>query len=69
MRAITNAVSEAQAIFEKPSMIIAHTIPGRGVSYMERRYEWHGTPPGITEIEGAPAKGEQVKVALSELRK
>lgn len=69
MRAITNAVSEAQAVFERPSIIIAHTIPGRGVSYMERRFEWHGTPPGISDVSGAPAKADQVKVALSELRK
>jgi transketolase len=69
MRAITNAVSEAQAVFERPSIIIAHTIPGRGVSYMERRFEWHGIPPGISDVVGAPAKADQVKVALSELRK
>ena len=69
MRAITNAVCEAQAVFERPSVIIAHTIPGRGVSYMERRFEWHGTPPGISDVAGAPAKADQVKIALSELRK
>ncbi len=68
MRAITNAVCEAQAVFERPSIIIAHTVPGRGVSYMERRFEWHGTPPGISEVPGAPAKADQVRVALSELR-
>ncbi|MES3005331.1 MAG: transketolase [Patescibacteria group bacterium] len=69
MSAIVGAIEVAQAIFEKPSMIIAHTIPGKGVSYMERRFEWHGTPPGISDVVGAPAKAEQGKVALDELSK
>lgn len=68
MRAIVGSVNEAKAVFEKPSMIIAHTIPGRGVSYMERRFEWHGAPPGISDIAGSPAKAEQAKVALEELK-
>lgn len=68
MRAIVGAVHEAQAIFEKPSVILAHTIPGKGVSYMEHRFEWHGTPPGISDIEGSPEKAKQVEVALAELR-
>ena len=49
-------------------MIIARTIPGKGVSYMERDFKWHGTPPGITDMAGEPAKAEQVKIALDELR-
>jgi transketolase len=69
MRAIVGAVHEAQAVFEKPSVILAHTIPGKGVSYMEHRFEWHGTPPGISDVEGAPEKSKQVEVALAELRK
>ncbi len=67
MRAIVGAIRKAQAVFDRPSMIIAYTIPGKGVSYMERRFEWHGTPPGISEVAGAPAKGEQVAQALAEL--
>lgn len=67
MRAIVGAVREAQAMFEKPSVILAHTIPGKGVSYMEHRFEWHGTPPGISDIEGAPEKAKQVEFALTEL--
>lgn len=68
MRAVVGAVREAQAVFDKPSMIIAHTIPGRGVSFMEKRFEWHGTPPGLSDISGAPAKAEQVEKALEELK-
>ncbi len=68
MRSIVGAIRKAQAVFDRPSMIIAYTIPGKGVSYMERRFEWHGTPPGISEVPGAPAKGEQVAQALAELK-
>jgi len=66
--AIVEAVGQAQATFEKPSVIIAHTIPGKGVSYMERDYKWHGTPPGVSDMPGEPPKDEQAKIALNELR-
>ncbi len=65
---IENAVGEARAVYEKPTVIIAHTIPGKGVSYMENDFKWHGTPPGITDMPGEPAKEEQVKQALHDLR-
>lgn len=65
---IIDAFSEAKAIFEKPTVIIAHTIPGKGVDFMENRFEWHGTPPDVSDIKGAPPKGQQAKVALEELR-
>ncbi|MBN2197734.1 transketolase [Candidatus Wolfebacteria bacterium] len=54
-----DAVSEAQAIYEKPTIIIARTIAGKGVDFMEADYKWHGT---------APTK-EQAKEALKELKK
>ena len=53
-----DAISEAKAIYEKPTVIIAHTIPGKGVSFMENNYVWHGKPPNKEEAERA----------LSELR-
>ena len=65
---IISAASEAKAIYEKPTVIIAHTIPGKGVSYMESNYLWHGIPPGISDVPGSPSKSEQLKVALHELR-
>ena len=68
IREIIDATDEAKAIFEKPTVIIAHTIPGKGVDYMEGRYEWHGAPPGISDIAGAPPKDQQAAVALRELR-
>jgi len=56
--AVINACNEAKAIYEKPTVIIAHTIPGKGVDFMEGKFEWHGTPPNK----------EQAKLALEELR-
>jgi transketolase len=50
-RALNQAVEEAQSIHEKPTIIIAHTIPGKGVSFMERDYKWHGKPPSKEEAE------------------
>jgi len=55
---IVGAVGIAQAEFSKPSVIIANTIPGKGVSFMERKFEWHGKPP----------KGSEGVRALNELR-
>ncbi len=40
---------EAKAIVEKPVLIIAHTIPGKGVREIEGDYRWHGKPPNDTE--------------------
>lgn len=53
-----DATREAAAIYERPTVIIAHTIPGKGVSFMERDYRWHGKPP----------TKEEEKSALKELR-
>ncbi|HET8581124.1 MAG TPA: transketolase [Candidatus Paceibacterota bacterium] len=50
VRQFVEAIGEAQAVYEKPSVIIAHTIPGKGIPEIERKYEWHGKPP--TEEEG-----------------
>lgn len=48
----------AKAIAEKPTVIIAHTIPGKGVDFMESDFRWHGKPP----------TPEEAKLALHELR-
>lgn len=50
---ITNALKRAKTIFENPTVIIAHTIPGKGVDFMERDFNWHGKPPTWPEaVEG-----------------
>ncbi len=55
---IINACNEAKAIENKPVIIIAHTIPGKGVDFMQYDFHWHGKPP----------KPEEAKKALAELR-
>lgn len=50
---VVRAFDEAKTIFEKPTVVIAHTIPGRGVAEFERKYEWHGKTPNRKEAETA----------------
>lgn len=45
MEGVADAVEQAKAIVEKPTVIIAHTIPGKGVKEIEGDYHWHGNPP------------------------
>lgn len=68
MEEIIDACAMGRAIVEKPVMIIAHMVPGKGVEFMEYDFHWHGAPPGGLETAGAPEKAEQAKVALKELR-
>lgn len=65
--AVAEAISRAQAVFDKPSVIIARTIPGKGVSFVERDYRWHGNPPGKGP-DNIVSKKDQGKAALHELR-
>lgn len=45
------ATEEAKAIYERPTLILAHTIPGKGVGEIEFDYNWHGKPPKKEEAE------------------
>jgi transketolase len=55
---VVDAIEEAKSIFEKPVMIIAHTVPGKGVDFMEWQYSWHGKSP----------KPDEARKALNQLR-
>ena len=68
IESVVDACSMARAIVEKPVVIIAHTIPGKGVEFMEYNYLWHGNPPGTIQPDGSPPKADQAKLALKELR-
>lgn len=46
---IVSAVETAKSIYEKPTVIIAHTIPGKGIKEIEFDYKWHGTPPNAEQ--------------------
>ncbi len=67
MQQIIDACDQAKAIVEKPTMILAHTIAGKGVEFMEYDFRWHGNPPGKGPTDKVP-KEEQGKEALRELR-
>lgn len=58
IESIIDATSQARAITNRPTVIISHTIPGKGVDFMEYNYKWHGMPPNA----------EQAKEALEDLR-
>ncbi len=59
MEQILGALDKARGEKEKPTMIIARTVKGKGVSFMENNIGWHGTAPNK----------EQLDKALSELGK
>jgi transketolase len=53
MEEILNGLDEAEKVKEKPTMIIAHTIKGKGVSFFEGKVEYHGMAPTHEELEKA----------------
>jgi transketolase len=55
---IVDALDEAELVTGRPTLIVSHTIKGKGVSWMELNSEWHGKAP----------KGEDAERALAELR-
>ncbi len=57
-RDIVQAIGKAKSTLDKPTVIIAHTIPGKGVTAFEGDYRWHGKSPNADEA----------KMALKELR-
>jgi transketolase len=48
-----DVAERAKAVQGKPQVIIAHTVPGKGVSYMEGDYTWHGKPPNKEQADEA----------------
>lgn len=57
LKAVDDAFIEAKNTKGKPTAILAHTIKGKGVSYMENTHDWHGLAPN----------DEQLEIALKEL--
>jgi len=53
IEAVMKALDTAQAVKGKPTAIIAHTIKGKGVSFVENKAEWHGIAPKKEEYESA----------------
>ncbi|MFH0871763.1 MAG: transketolase [bacterium] len=53
MAEVVRAIEEAQSTKGKPTCIIAHTVKGKGVSYMECAVDWHGRVPTQEELDQA----------------
>lgn len=66
IREFVDACDEAKSIKEKPTLILAHTTPGKGVPSIENDYRWHGNPPGKGPTDKTPAD-KQKEVFLQEL--
>lgn len=56
IESIQDAASLARATTNRPSVIIAHTIPGKGVDFMEYDYHWHGVAPNREQAQQALRK-------------
>lgn len=59
---LADVIGNAKSVFSRPSIIIANTIPGKGVKEWEKKYEWHGKPP--TKEEGEMALKELKKLVI-----
>lgn len=62
IQAIMDAISIAKKTLNKPSIIIANTIPGKGVSFMEGDYTWHGKAPNFEDTEKALIELRSIKI-------
>lgn len=53
---IISACKVAESINQRPTVIIANTVPGEGVDFIENKYQWHGKVPNKKEAEEAKEK-------------
>ena len=60
---IINGLDKAEAVKQKPSLLIAKTIKGKGVSFFENKVEYHGVAPTSEELEKALV---ELKLAFEE---
>jgi transketolase len=66
MTAVLGALAAARACPDRPTIILAHTVMGKGVSFMEDDHRWHGKPPKPDEGERALAELGTTFAAWSE---
>ncbi|HIH23339.1 TPA: transketolase [Candidatus Micrarchaeota archaeon] len=68
IKKIIEACEESKAIYEKPTAIIAHTIPGKGIPFMEFLTEWHGKPPSKEQADDAISTLESERKMIEDER-
>jgi len=62
MAAITDSLDMAETVKGKPTVIVAHTVKGKGVSFFENKASYHGVPPSDEELPRAlECLGEECK--------
>lgn len=61
---IIMAIGNAKKVSDKPIFILANTTPGKGVSFMENDYTWHGKPPKEDEAEKALKELENIQIEI-----
>ena len=66
IKEIIDACEKSRAVFERPTVIIAHTIPGKGIPYMEFLSEWHGKPPTKEQADEAISLLEEDRRSIEE---
>jgi transketolase len=66
VKKIIDACEESKAIFERPTVVIAHTVPGKAISFMEFLSEWHGKSPAKEQADAALAELECEKERIME---
>ena len=75
MDQLGKALDQAEATKGRPTLIVAHTVKGKGVSFMENNPEWHGKAPkpaeaiaAIREILGVTEHDSTIADLVNELR-
>ncbi len=66
IKKVIDACEESKAVFEKPTVIIAHTVPGKGIPFMEYLSEWHGKPPTKEQADEAIRDLEEERKLIEE---
>jgi len=64
IRGIIEAVNAAKTVSDRPTVIITRNIPGRGVNFMEGKYEWHGKAPNAEEAARALDELREIKTRI-----
>lgn len=65
MADVIRALEESKGLHQRPTVILAHTVPGKGVSYMENNYLWHSQPfkPGQEEQALKELRAQEIELA------
>jgi len=66
MKEILDALHKADAHKKQPTMIILHTVKGKGVSFMENKAEYHGVAPNDEEYEKAMKELDELEMKIHE---